>query len=77
MIDTNIDIQSPTLGSHLLHEDLFEYPFCKSVYHAMCKLKDKNRPIDILTISKKVNISINCFLLISFINLDFFIFCLC
>ena len=40
--------------SHLLHEGLFEYPFCKSVYHTMCELKDKNRPVDILTISKNI-----------------------
>ena len=62
----NNDIEQTLLGklivdpelidkySQLLHEDLFEYPFCKSVYHAMCKLKDKNRPIDILTISKNI-----------------------
>ena len=40
--------------SNLLHEDLFETPFSKSVYHAICKLKDKNIPIDILSIAKNI-----------------------
>ena len=40
--------------SNLLHEDLFENPFSKSVYHAICKLKDKNIPIDILSIAKNI-----------------------
>ena len=40
--------------SQLLHEDLFEYPFNKSTYHAIQKLKSKNKTIDILTVSKLI-----------------------
>jgi replicative DNA helicase len=40
--------------SQLLHENLFEYPFNKSTYHAIIELKSKNRVIDILTVSKLI-----------------------
>ena len=40
--------------SELLHENLFEYDFNKSTYHAIMDLKSKNRTIDILTVSKLI-----------------------
>mgnify|MGYP003132959291 FL=1 len=40
--------------SQLLHENLFEYDFNKSTYHAIVDLKSKNKTIDILTISKLI-----------------------
>ena len=40
--------------SELLHENLFEYDFNKSTYHAIMDLKNKNRTIDILTVSKLI-----------------------
>ena len=62
----NNDIEQTLLGkiivnpelidkySQLLHEDLFEYPFNKSTYHSIMLLKEKNRTIDILTVSKLI-----------------------
>jgi len=40
--------------TQLLHEDLFEFPFNKSTYHAIEELKSKDRVIDILTVSKLI-----------------------
>ena len=40
--------------SQLLHEDLFEYPFTKSTYHAIRELYDSNRIIDLITVSKLI-----------------------
>ena len=40
--------------NQLLHENLFEFPFNKSTYHAIIKLKSKGRVIDILTVSKLI-----------------------
>ena len=40
--------------SQYLHEDLFEYPFNKSVYHAILELNKSNKAIDIISISKLV-----------------------
>lgn len=40
--------------SQLLHENLFEYDFNKSTYHAILELKSKNKTIDILTVSKLI-----------------------
>ena len=40
--------------SQLLHKDLFEYPFNKSVYHALMDLHSSARTIDILTVSKLI-----------------------
>ena len=40
--------------SQLIHENLFEYDFNKSTYHAITDLKSKNRTIDILTVSKLI-----------------------
>ena len=48
--------------SQLLHENLFEFPFNKSTYHAIIELNSKNRVIDILTVSKLIkgeNITLN------------------
>ena len=40
--------------SQLVHENLFEYEFNKSTYHAIRDLRNKNRTIDILSISKLI-----------------------
>ena len=40
--------------SELLHENLFEYDFNKSTYHAIISLKNKNRTIDLLSVSKLI-----------------------
>ena len=40
--------------SMLLHEDLFEYDFNKSTYHAIIELHSKSKTIDILTVSKLI-----------------------
>ena len=40
--------------SQLIHENLFEYDFNKSTYHAIKDLKSKNRTIDILSVSKLI-----------------------
>jgi len=40
--------------SQLIHENLFEYDFNKSTYHAITDLKSKNRTIDILSVSKLI-----------------------
>ena len=40
--------------SQLIHENLFEYEFNKSTYHAIRDLRNKNRTIDILSISKLI-----------------------
>jgi len=40
--------------NQLLHENLFEFPFNKSTYHAIEELKSKDRVIDILTVSKLI-----------------------
>ena len=40
--------------SQLIHENLFEYDFNKSTYHAIMDLKSKNKTIDILTVSKLI-----------------------
>ena len=40
--------------SQLLHENLFEFPFNKSTYHAIVELKSKDRVVDILTVSKLI-----------------------
>jgi len=40
--------------TEMLHEDLFEFPFNKSTYHAIMKLKSKNRIVDIMTVSKLI-----------------------
>ena len=38
----------------LLHENLFDYEFNKSTYHAIIDLKNRNKTIDILTVSKLI-----------------------
>ena len=40
--------------SELLHENLFEYDMHKSTYHALIKLHEDSRTIDILTVSKLI-----------------------
>ena len=40
--------------SQLVHENLFEYEFNKSTYHAIRDLRNKNRTIDILSVSKLI-----------------------
>ena len=40
--------------SQLIHENLFEYEFNKSTYHAIRDLRNKNRTIDILSVSKLI-----------------------
>ena len=40
--------------SQLIHENLFEFDFNKSTYHAIKDLKSKNRTIDILNVSKLI-----------------------
>jgi len=40
--------------SQLVHENLFEFEFNKSTYHAIMDLKGKNKTIDILTVSKLI-----------------------
>tara|TARA_R110002020_G_scaffold13584_3_gene48767 strand:+ start:874 stop:2175 length:1302 start_codon:yes stop_codon:yes gene_type:complete len=40
--------------SELIHKDLFDNPFCKSVYHAITKLKQEAREIDIYSLSKNI-----------------------
>mgnify|MGYP001205650359 CR=1 FL=1 len=40
--------------SQLLHENLFEHDFHRSTYHALIELKNKNRPVDLLTVSKLI-----------------------
>ena len=40
--------------SELIHKDLFDNPFCKSVYHAIIKLKEEAREIDIYSLSKNI-----------------------
>ena len=49
-----VDPQLIDKYSEMLHEDLFEFPFNKSTYHAIIELKSKNRVIDILTVSKLI-----------------------
>ena len=48
--------------SQLVHENLFEFEFNKSAYHAIMDLKSKNKTIDILTVSKLIkgdNVTLN------------------
>ena len=40
--------------NQLLHEDLFEYDLNKSTFHALMDLKNQNKTIDILTVSKLI-----------------------
>jgi replicative DNA helicase len=40
--------------SELIHKDLFDNPFSKSVYHAIIKLKEQGRDIDIYSLLKNI-----------------------
>jgi len=51
-----IIVDNTVLDKHaeLIHKDLFDNPFCKSVYHAIIKLKEEAREIDIYSLSKNI-----------------------